>query len=273
VATTLAEERIDTAVGKIQVLRGGSGDPLVYLHSATGEVTLGLPMLEDLADDFDVIAPVFPGFGESEGIDGIDDIEDAAFHAADVLDRLGLRAPAVMGLSLGGWMAAELATRWPERVSRLILVNAVGLYIEGAEIGEIFGRTPAELAADLFADQSHPLAQMMHALGEFTGDVGQQVEVPMELLLPIVKSMGATAKVGWRPYLHNPKLRRRLFRVTAPTLVVHGVQDGLVPRAHAEAYAEEITNARIVDIDDASHLLPLEKPAELAAVVRDFMRA
>ena len=266
--TTLAEEYLESAVGKIQLFRGGEGAPFVYLHSAAGDSTNAA--IEDLADDHAVVAPVFPGFGESEGLEHIDDMEDAVFHLLDVLDRLGFQSPAVMGMSLGGWMGVELATRYPERVSRLVLVNPVGLYIEGAPIKELFGRTPDELAEEMFADQSHPMAQMMHALAEFTGDVGKQIEIPLELILPLYKTMSATAHLGWDPYLHNPKLRRRLPRVTAPTLVVHGAEDTFLPRAHSEAYAAEIPDARLVDMDHAAHLLVLEKPAEVAQLVREF---
>ncbi len=267
---SLSEEYLETDVGKVQLFRGGSGEPLVYLHSAAGELAAPPLALEELADDFTVVAPVFPGFGESEGIEHIDDMEDAVFHLVDVFDRVGLQSPTIVGMSLGAWMALELATRYPERVSKLVLINPVGLYIEGAPITEIFGRTPAELAEDMFADQSHPMAQMMHALSEFSGDVGKEVEVPLELVLPIWKSMSATAKLGWDPYLHNPKLRRRLNRVTAPTLVVHGMKDGIVPRVHCETYAVEIAGARLVDVDNTAHLLVLEKPAEVAQLVREF---
>ncbi len=271
----LSDERISTQIGKIQVLRGGPADarPLVYLHSATGEGP-GLPVLEELADTFAVSAPMFPGFGESEGIDQIDDVEDAVFHLLDVFDALGLKsgesAPALVGLSLGGWLAAEVATRYPERVSALVLVNPAGLYLKGHEIGEIFNRPPGELAEVLIADQSHPLAQALHA-AQMMMDANQPV--PFELVKPQLQSMAATAKIGWRPYLHNPKLARRLYRVTAPTLVVHGSQDGLIPREHAEAYAAGIAGAKLVDVDGAAHLLPLEKPAELAALIREHLAA
>jgi len=265
---TFSEEYIETDVGKVQLLRGGEGPALVYLHSAAGEAAN--PTAENLADDHAVFCPVFPGFGESEGIDQIDDMEDAAFHLLDLFDRLGLDSPSVVGLSFGGWMAAELATRYPERVSKLVLINPVGLYIDGQPVKEIFGRTPAELAEDMFADQSHPMAQMMHMLSEFRGDVGQQVEVPLELVLPIWKSMSATAKLGWDPYLHNPKLRRRLHRITAPTLVIHGAQDTLAPKAISEAYTAEIPDARLVDVDGGAHLIALEKPAEVADLIREF---
>jgi pimeloyl-ACP methyl ester carboxylesterase len=269
VPQTLTEDYLDTPAGKIQVFRAGTGTPLVYLHSAGGESSHAA--LEELADSYAVTTPVFPGFGESEGIEDIDGMEDAVFHLLDVWDRLDLDAPAVLGLSLGGWMGVELATRYPEKVGKLVLVNPVGLYIEGAPIEEMFGRGAGELAEMLFADQHHPIAAAMHAVDDFTGDVGKQVEIPIEAVLPMWKAMAATAKLGWDPYLHNPKLRGRLRRVTAPTLIVRGAQDGLVPAAHAETYAAEIPNARLEVIDGAAHWLPFEKPAELAALVRDFV--
>lgn len=265
----LVEEALDTPAGKIQLFRAGSGAPLVYLHSAGGESTHAA--LEELADSFEVLVPVFPGYGESEGIDDIDGMEDAVFHLLDVWDLLGLDAPAVVGLSLGGWMGAELATRYPDKVGKLVLVNPVGLYIEGEPIAEMFGRGAGELAEMLFADQTHPIATAMHAMDDFTGDVGKQVEIPIEMVLPMWKAMSATAKLGWDPYLHNPKLRGRLRRVTAPTLVIRGAQDGMVPPAHAEAYVADVPGARLEVIDGAAHWLPFERPAELAALVRDFV--
>jgi pimeloyl-ACP methyl ester carboxylesterase len=262
----LTAELVQTHVGKVQVRRGGSGAPVVYLHSATGEGD-GLALLDDLAGSFEVIAPMFPGFGESEGIEQIDDMEDAVFHLLDLFDQLGLTAPAVVGLSLGGWMAAELATRYPERVSSLVLVNPVGLYIQGAEIKDIFGRKPDEMAADMFADQSHPVAQLMIAMADLEPE-----KVSFEMVKPLYQTMAATARLAWDPYLHDPKLRKRLYRITATTLVVRGAKDTLVPAAHAEAYRDEIPGARLVEVPDAAHLLSLEKPAELAALVREHVQ-
>lgn len=265
----LTQDFIETPAGKIQVFRAGAGEPFVYLHSAAGDTTNAA--LEDLADDHEVLVPVFPGFNESEGIEQIDSMEDAVFHLLDVWDALGLAAPAVMGLSLGGWTAAELATRYPERVGRLVLVNPVGLHIEGAPIKELFGRSPGDLAEEMFADQSNPMAQVMHAMADWVGDVGQQVEIPLELVLPIYKSLSATAKLGWDPYLHNPKLRGRLRRITAPTLVVRGAADTFLPPEHTRAYADEIPGARLVVVDRAAHLLPLERPDELTRLVRELL--
>ncbi|MDQ3756985.1 MAG: alpha/beta hydrolase [Actinomycetota bacterium] len=256
---------LSTPVGDIEVRRLGRGPTLVYLHSAVGEGE-GLAVLDLLAQHFDVVAPMFPGYGASEGIERIDDMEDVAFHLLDLWDGLGLDAPAVVGNSLGGWMALELAVRYPARVSALVLVNPVGLYIEGSPIKDVFGRTPAELAEDFFADPEHPMAQMMRLLSEMRGS-----DVPFDVVRPLYQTMSATARLAWDPYLHNPKLAKRLHRVAAPTLIVRGAQDTLVPAAHAEAYASAIPGARLVEVERAAHLLALECAEELAGLVGRFL--
>jgi pimeloyl-ACP methyl ester carboxylesterase len=262
--TALAETTLDTSVGEVEIRRGGDGGPVpvVYLHSAQGEGE-AMPFLEELADRCEIVAPVFPGFGTSQGLEAIDDIEDASFHVLDVVDRLGFAEVDLVGLSLGGWMAAELATRWPERVRRVVLVNAVGLYVEGQPIKEIFGRPLDELAEDLFADQAHPVAQMMRAMAQ--ADMNP-ADIPFELIRPMIQAQAATAKLGWNPYLHNPKLRGRLGRISAPALAVRGRHDGIVPRAHAEAYVAGIPDAQLVDLQGAAHMATLEQASEVAAL-------
>jgi pimeloyl-ACP methyl ester carboxylesterase len=267
----ITDQQLATPVGPVQLIQAGSGPPIVYLHSAAGETTI--PSFEDLAADHTVHIPVFPGFGASEGLEHIDGIEDAAFHLLDVLDGLSLRAPTVIGLSLGGWLAAELATRAPERVGRLVLVSPVGLRIEGAPVAELFGRRPGELAEDLYADQSHPMAQMMHALDAWVGDPTKLLDAPVAMVMPLAQSMAAAAKLGWNPYLHNPKLASRLRRITAPTLVVAGSVDRFTPRAHPEAYVAGIAGARLAVIEGAGHMVPMERPDEFTAVVREFIAA
>ncbi|MBW3669609.1 MAG: alpha/beta hydrolase [Actinobacteria bacterium] len=263
----MSATRVTTHVGDIELRRLGLGSDVVYLHSAVGEGE-GLLLLDELARTFEVYAPVFPGYGESAGIEQIDDMEDVAFHLLDLFDRLHLEQPAVVGNSLGAWMAAELSVRYPDRVGALVLVNPVGLHIEGAPIKDIFGRKLDELAGDFFADDSHPMAQMMTMMTD-----AQPGSLPFDLVRPLVQTMAATARLAWDPYLHNPKLQKRLWRITAPTLVVRGAQDTLVPPAHAAAYVDAIADARLCEVDDAAHLLALEKPAELAALVRDFASA
>ena len=268
-AVPMRQGSFDTAVGKVELYEGGTGGPapLVYLHSANGEAA-GLEFLDLLAVGRRVLAPVFPGFGNSEGIERVEDIEDAAFHLLDLCDRLEIQSADFVGMSLGGWMAAELAVRWPDRVRRMVLVNAVGLYVEGAPIREIFGRPLDELADDLFADPEFPVAMLMRELTKLDKDPSA---VPFELLRPVLQAQAVTAKLGWNPYLHNPKLRARLGRVTAPTLVVHASDDGIVPRAHAEAYEQGIANSRIADLERAAHLASLERPLELSEMVVSFL--
>ncbi len=264
-ATEMTAGSLATTVGLVEVHQGGAGGPapVVYLHSANGEGA-GLAFLERLAASRRVVAPVFPGFGASEGIEKIEDIEDAAFHVLDVMDRLELESADLVGMSLGGWMAAEVAVRWPERVRRMVLVNPVGLYVAGSPITEIFGRHLDELAGELFADPDFPLAQLMRAMAEAGRD---PAAIPFDLVRPYIQAEAATAKIGWNPYLHNPKLAGRLGRITAPTLVVHAVKDGIVPRSHAEAYSEGISRARLVDVEDAAHLAVMERPDELSELV------
>jgi pimeloyl-ACP methyl ester carboxylesterase len=267
---TLQTELVQTHVGKVQVHRGGQGRQVVYLHSATGEGA-GLPYLDALAERYEVIAPMFPGYGESEGIDEIDDMEDVTFHLLDLFDVLGLRAPVVSGTSLGGWMALELATRYPERVGALAVVNPVGLYLPGHPIGDIFSRSPGQMAEDMFFDQSHPVAKLMHDFDDFNSDPAQVGALTFDMIKPIVQTMAATARIGWDPYLHNPRLAKRLHRITAPTLVVRGEHDTLVPEAHARHYAEHIPGARLSIIAESAHFVPMERGPELAIVVSNFI--
>lgn len=262
-------EIIETRIGKIQLRRSGSGEPILYLHSAAGEGE-GLDFLDQLGRYGEVMAPMFPGFGESEGIEQIDGMEDATFYMLDLLETLGLESPRIVSLSLGGWLAAELATRYPEKVSKLVLMNPAGLYIDGAPIKDIFGRTPDQMADDLFADPEHPVAMMMKQMTKLFTEGGGG-NIPFEMIKPQIKAMTASARLGWNPYLHNPKLRERLWRIKCPTLVIRGDHDGLIPVEHPKTYAEEIEAAKYLVMPDVAHMIPLEKPAELANIVGEFL--
>lgn len=271
----ISAEMVPTRVGAVQVRSGApfgtleTTPTLVYLHSAMGEGD-GLAFLDELAARTPMCAPMFCGFGDSEGIESIDDMEDAVFHLLDLFHTLGVQRPVVAGTSLGGWMAAELATRYPDSISGLVLVNAVGLRVPGSPIGDIFGRPPSEMAADIFADQQHPVAVLMRMMENSMAELTAGTEIPFELVRPQYQAMAATARLGWNPYLHNPRLRARLSWITAPTLVVRGAHDRLVPEAHARAYAEEITGARLEILDSCSHMAVMEDPAELAELICAF---
>jgi pimeloyl-ACP methyl ester carboxylesterase len=258
-------ERRTVKIGgkEIRLLVGGSGPPLLYLHSIGADVDW-LEAHERLAARFTVHLPAHPGFAESTGVEEIDSILDLVLHYVDLLDLLGLRHVPVVGTSLGGWLGAELAALYPERVDRLVLVDAVGLWIDGEPIRELFGTPPPELAEMLFYDQQHPIAQMMHAMTDFS-------QVPEEIVYAQLKALEAAAKIGWNPYLHDPKLESRLRRVKAKTLVLWGRQDGLVPLAYGERYRDRIAGARLEVIERCGHLPPIERPTEFSDAVVRFL--
>lgn len=276
----MAEHTIEVADikgKKTPYARGGSGEPLIYLHSALGETSLfGTPWLgfvDKLADDFDVISTVHPGFGDAEGISEIDDIIDLVFHYLDFMDALGLESAHFVGHSLGGWLAAELAAFYPDRVRRLVLSAAVGIWLDDDPIAEIFGVQPAEYAELLFADpQSHPLGQALLATDGMR-DTGLPRDADPESLLPAMRALSATARVGWNPYLHDPKLAHRLHRVTAPTLVLWGARDSLISDAYADEWARLIPDATLRRLSEIGHMPQLEAEDEWVGAIAEFLSA
>jgi pimeloyl-ACP methyl ester carboxylesterase len=254
---------ITVGTKKVRLLQSGTGSPLLYLHAAGADWEWG-EIHERLASRYTVLLPAHPGFSESTGLEEVDGIFDVVLHYTDFLDVLGLSDVPMVGTSLGGWIAAEIAALYPSRVAKLVLVDAVGVRIDDVPIRELFGTPPPELAKLLFYDQDYPIAQMMRAFDP-------KMPLPEEILLPQMKAMEATAKIGWNPYLHDPKLEGRLRRVKAPTLVVWGKQDGLVPLAYAERWKQSIAGARVEVIDRCGHLPSLEQPAALAEIVSSFV--
>lgn len=251
---------------KIQELRGGEGEPLLYLHSAGGEA-VWLPHLTELAKHYTVHAPAHPGFLESEGIDEIRDIEDYVWHYLAYLDARGFESVEIVGLSLGGWIGAELAARHPERVSALVLVDAVGVWIREQPIADIFAldtRHPERLRELLFHDTSHPMAQMI-------ASPSADVELPDEVVRNFMNAMAATARVGWNPLLHDPRLESLLPRVRARTLCLWGAQDRVVPPAYGKKFARCIPGAELRVLPECGHMLPFEKTSEFVQAVRDFL--
>lgn len=251
---------------RIVEIRGGSGAPLLYLHSAGGEA-VWLPHLERLAERYELHAPAHPGFLGSEGIDGIRDIEDYALHYLAYLDALGWERAWLVGLSLGGWIAAEIAARYPERVEKLVLADAVGIWVPEKPIADIFAldtRFPDRLRELLFHDPKGPAAQLVQLPGQGT-------QLPDEVLENMMNAMMATAKVGWNPLLHDPKLEERLHRVSAETLVLWGANDRVTPLEYGEKYAKLIPGARLETIPECGHLAPFEKPDAWSEAVARFL--
>jgi pimeloyl-ACP methyl ester carboxylesterase len=241
----------------VQVAVGGEGPPLLYLHSAAGESFMWMDLLNGLAAHREVHAPLNPGFFGSEGAEDIHDIEDLVYHHLAFMDGRGWDTVDVMGASLGGWIALEIAARYPERVGRLVLAGSAGIRLPDVPMADMFrlqlGQED-EVRALLFHDPSHPLAELVIPTFEDVDD---------ETLAAFVAAMAAVAKVGWNPYFHDPRLEGLLPRVTADTLVVWGREDRLIPPAYGERLAELIPGARLELIADSGHLTWFEKPAEL----------
>lgn len=257
---------LEVAGRRIHEIRGGSGRPLLYLHSAGGEA-LWLPHLVALAEHFELHAPAHPGFLGSEGIGEIREVRDYAEHYFDYLDAMGWEAIDVVGLSLGGWIGAEMAATHPERVRSLVLTGAVGIWIRERPIADLFAldtRFPERLRRLLFHDPEHPMARMFRSPGE-------DEELPEEQVVHFLTAMAATARVGWNPLLHDPRLEGRLHRITARTLCLWGDDDRVVPPAYGEKYAKLVPGAELRIVPACGHMVPLEKTHEWVAAVREFV--
>jgi pimeloyl-ACP methyl ester carboxylesterase len=263
---------VEQTVGQVEILgrkiheiRGGEGRPLLYLHSAMGEA-MWVPHLQRLAERYELHAPAHPGFLTSEGLDQVRDMEDLVAHYLAYMDLKGWKSVDVLGMSFGGWIAAELAARYPERVSRLVLVDAVGIWIKEKPIADFFAvdtRFPERIQRLLFHDPNCPAAQVMPKPGDMTLDEGT--------LVMMMNAFTAVAKIGWNPLLHDPRLESLLPRVTAKTLVVWGESDRLCPVDYAHKYARLIPGAKLAIIPECGHLPPLEKPDEFHAAVTEFL--
>lgn len=260
-ATANHTRMIDLNGRRVQIMEGGEGEPLLYLHSAYGE-NLWLPFHQELARKFRVIAPAHPGFAQTEGFEDIDSMEDMIFHYVDLLDHLGQNRIDIAGVSLGGWIAAELATRYPDRVKRLALATPAGLWLMDHPMTDMFAllRRPEKLRRVLFHNPDSPLAQLL-----------VPAEPTEEQMAEAYKAMTATARLAWNPPGHNPKLAGRLRRIKSPTLIIWGDDDKLIPTAYAEEWARHIKNARVHLIKDCGHMVMFEGEDDFVGVLKEFL--
>lgn len=246
---------------KIQLTVGGEGPPLLYLHSAGGE-TEWMPFHAGLARRFTVYLPAHPGFADSKGLEQVRDIYDLAWHYVDFLQEQRLGPVPIVGFSLGGWIALELAILRPQLVSHLVLVCPAGVRVPEAPMGELFIDDLHRLRQLLFYDPQHPSVPLA---------MPQSLDDPR--ILHWLRAREATARVGWNPYLHNPRLPKHLRRISCPTLILWGRQDRLLPPQIGEFLVRQIPGARLELVDQCGHMLPFEQTETFVAWTLDFLLA
>lgn len=260
-ATHTSEAGVLTIHGvQLEVFDRGQGHPILVLHEEDG-LTLRAPFLSSLAAYSRVIAPAHPGFGHSPDSTFIDTVDDLSYLYLDLLAELNLRDVVVVGCSLGGWIAAEMAVKSTERIAKLILIAPVGIKVgdrETRDIPDIFALSPTEVTRLKYHDPTRAV-----------------VDYPTlsdDELTVIARNREATALYAWEPYFHNPKLRQRLHRIDIPTLLLWGASDRFVtPDYYGTAYQKAIPGATLAIINGAGHLPQIEQPEACVERIRAFV--
>jgi pimeloyl-ACP methyl ester carboxylesterase len=246
----------------ITLMRGGSGLPLLFLHGASG-AGAWLPFMQSLSARFDVIVPEHPSFGGSDTPDWLDNIHDLAYFYLDFLKQFDLERVHLVGVSLGGWIAAELAVRDTSRLASLTLIDAAGIHVPGIAGIDPFLRNDEQRIRDFFYDQTRADEMIARLLRP-------------ELEDATMKNRIATARLAWQPRGHDPHLHKWLHRIDVPTLIVWGANDRLFPVEHAYAYQQLIPGSKAVIIPECGHIPQVEKPnvfvAELTAFIDGIAR-
>jgi pimeloyl-ACP methyl ester carboxylesterase len=260
---------------KVALIEAGAGAPLVYLHGfadvhgVAGEL---LPFHQGLAQRHKLIVPAHPGCNGSADFDQGNKVEDYLFHYCEVFDALGLDRFALAGHCVGGWIAAEFAARYPDRVTQLALIGASGLFVPGEHIGDVFinsqydrGTSLASLRHMLFA--SDKTAEALRYYPDGRGDLEEEMRRYAMLRFG--------SAIGFKPpYFYNRPLIERLYRAAMPAAVVWGADDHMVPVAHGRAYTERLGDAQpLKPIIGAGHAVHLEKPDEVLTQVAPVLAA
>lgn len=249
---------VRTRHADVPYLHGGEGPPLVFLHGAGG-ITPEDPFLAELARRYTVFAPFLPGYGETEDCADLRDMLDFTLHTWDVVEGLGLKDPVLVGHSMGGMIAAEMAAVAPHDVTRLALIAPAGLWLGDHPIPDVFSTLPFEMPALVFHDAVKGAAMMT---------AGLRMDDPDFLktyLIRNARQMGMAGKLLFP--IPERGLAGRLYRIEAATTLIWGESDRLIPPIYGRAFAEAIPGSRLVTIPEAGHLVTLEKPAEAAAAV------
>jgi pimeloyl-ACP methyl ester carboxylesterase len=246
---------------RIEMVERGQGRPLLFLHPEIG-IDSSDPILDLLAARTRVIAPTHPGFGSSEVPESFNTVDDLAYFYLDLLDQLDFANVVLVGVSLGGWIAMEIAIKSTARISHVILANAVGIKVGGREQRDI---------ADFFAITEDDFL----ALAYHDPNVGRRdyKSMPEAQVRNAARNREATARYAWSPFMHDPKLKGRLHRVRVPTLFLWGRSDRIVSEEYGRAYCAAVPGARFECIEGAGHFPHLERPDEFTEKIFAFIDA
>ena len=245
----------------VQLVEGGSGPDLVYLHGAGG-FTGWAPFLERLSQSCHVVAPAHPGVAGSSGLEHLDNLWDLVLFYEELLHELGLEQAIVIGHSYGGMLAAELAAHRPERVSRLVLVAPLGLWLPDTPVADFFVLTPSERDPLLWYN---PASETAQAYGRRPEDPVERMEADLDR----TRTLSAVGKFIWP--IPDRGLPKRAHRITMPTLLLWGDSDGIVPPAYGPAFRELLPNAILQVIERCGHIPQMERPGAFHEAVEAFL--
>lgn len=243
---------------RVAIGRRGSGPPLLALHGMDGASGF-CPMAERLAERFSVVLPSHPGFDASDTPDWLDGISDLAYFYLETIERLDLRNLHLVGASIGGWIAAEMAIRDSSRLASLTLIAAAGVRAAGAAMGDPFLWSPEAQVRNLVHDQAIASALLQAPASE-------------EELARRLKNRFTSAKLVWHPRFFSPELQKWLPRVRTPTTIVWGADDRLFPIEQAHAFQRLIPGSSLRIVARCGHLVHVERPDELAGLIFDSVR-
>lgn len=249
---------VEIAGIRLELIERGKGRPIMFLHPGIG-LDPRASILDKLADHGRLIAPFHPGFGRSDLPATMSTIDDLAYYYLDLLDDQDLKDVLLIGVSFGAWIAAEIAIKSTARISHLVLADALGIKVGDRETRDI---------VDIFAITERRYAELAYAdIGNARLDHRESSDEEVKV---VARNREATARFGWSPYMHDPKLKGRLHRIRIPTLVLWGERDRIVSVDYGRAYADLIPGAKFETLNDAGHFPHIEQPDEFAKRVLSF---
>ena len=244
---------------EVELFTGGEGPSLLFLHGAGGN-SGWQHYHEELSKTYKVYVPSQPGFNGTERPDWVYSITDVCHFNRALVNTLGLDQYILMGSSMGGWVAAEMASMNSDNIKALILVDAAGIKPERGDISEIFMVSGETRIKQRFYDPSQ-----VPNYEAYTRDLTDEEKIVDH------SNKEMASRLCWKPYLHNLSLPFYLSNVTSPTLIVWGEEDAIIPVECAELFRKAITNSQVKIINDCGHSPAIEKPDEFLNSVTEFL--